>query len=75
MTSGERLDQPENCPEEVFELMQSCWKLDPDDRPSFQELADSIQSCINGLCQESDLANASMIALPYGSTTEMTVYN
>ena len=65
---------PENCPNEVYELMRSCWQLDPNARPSFEELADSLQRCINELCHGSYLAS-SVLALPSGSTTEMNVYN
>ncbi|KAH1184316.1 hypothetical protein KIL84_014932 [Mauremys mutica] len=40
---GVRLDPPEQCPEDVYRLMQRCWEYDPRKRPSFstihQELA------------------------------------
>ncbi|XP_042660320.1 tyrosine-protein kinase Fes/Fps isoform X1 [Tyto alba] len=32
---GVRLDPPEQCPEEVYRLMQRCWEYDPHKRPSF----------------------------------------
>ncbi|NXX50955.1 FES kinase, partial [Tricholaema leucomelas] len=32
---GVRLDPPEQCPEEVYRLMQRCWEYDPRKRPSF----------------------------------------
>lgn len=32
---GIRLPPPKNCPEEVINLMNSCWQLDPANRPSF----------------------------------------
>uniref|UniRef100_A0A674H1X3 Tyrosine-protein kinase n=1 Tax=Taeniopygia guttata TaxID=59729 RepID=A0A674H1X3_TAEGU len=32
---GMRLDPPEQCPEEVYQLMQRCWEYDPRKRPSF----------------------------------------
>ncbi|NWS02114.1 FES kinase, partial [Motacilla alba] len=32
---GVRLDPPEQCPEEVYQLMQRCWEYDPRKRPSF----------------------------------------
>ncbi|NXH43816.1 FES kinase, partial [Dicaeum eximium] len=32
---GMRLDPPELCPEEVYQLMQRCWEYDPHRRPSF----------------------------------------
>ncbi|XP_071669994.1 tyrosine-protein kinase Fes/Fps isoform X3 [Patagioenas fasciata] len=35
---GVRLDPPEQCPEEVYRLMQRCWEYDPRKRPSFSTL-------------------------------------
>lgn len=33
-----RLDPPEQCPEEVYRLMQRCWEYDPRKRPSFSTI-------------------------------------
>lgn len=33
-----RLDPPEQCPEEVYQLMQRCWEYDPHKRPSFSTI-------------------------------------
>ncbi|XP_017925031.1 tyrosine-protein kinase Fes/Fps isoform X1 [Manacus vitellinus] len=35
---GVRLDRPEQCPEEVYQLMQRCWEYDPHKRPSFSTI-------------------------------------
>ncbi|KFP73101.1 hypothetical protein N310_07397, partial [Acanthisitta chloris] len=35
---GMRLDSPEQCPEEVYRLMQRCWEYDPRRRPSFSTI-------------------------------------
>nr|NP_955606.1 FBS [Fujinami sarcoma virus]P00530.1 RecName: Full=Tyrosine-protein kinase transforming protein Fps [Fujinami sarcoma virus] len=32
---GVRLEPPEQCPEDVYRLMQRCWEYDPHRRPSF----------------------------------------
>jgi serine/threonine protein kinase len=34
--NGYRLTCPENCPEEIYNLMEQCWSVDPIDRPSFK---------------------------------------
>ncbi len=34
---------PENCPEELQEVMMKCWKEQPADRPSFAELVAELQ--------------------------------
>eukprot|EP00053_Salpingoeca_punica_P018360 m.179640 g.179640 ORF g.179640 m.179640 type:complete len:640 (-) comp17412_c1_seq5:477-2396(-) len=35
---GQRLEQPDNCPREVFALMVRCWLHEPSKRPPFTEL-------------------------------------
>uniref|UniRef100_A0A8C4W9N2 Tyrosine-protein kinase n=1 Tax=Gopherus evgoodei TaxID=1825980 RepID=A0A8C4W9N2_9SAUR len=35
---GRRLDPPEQCPEDVYRLMQRCWEYDPRKRPSFSTI-------------------------------------
>ena len=35
---GGRLDCPENCPPEVYEIMKTCWYERPEDRPTFKAL-------------------------------------
>jgi serine/threonine protein kinase len=33
---GYRLEQPELCPNEVYNVMLQCWDIQPDNRPSFE---------------------------------------
>jgi hypothetical protein len=35
---GERLAKPDNCPNELYELMLKCWKANSEERPTFREL-------------------------------------
>ncbi|KAG8506808.1 Tyrosine-protein kinase Lck [Galemys pyrenaicus] len=35
---GYRMVRPENCPEELYQLMNMCWKERPEDRPTFDYL-------------------------------------
>ena len=32
---GYRMETPEGCPIEVYEIMKQAWDLDPDKRPTF----------------------------------------
>lgn len=32
---GYRMPRPENCPTELYDIMNSCWKNKPEDRPTF----------------------------------------
>ncbi|KAG7330037.1 hypothetical protein KOW79_006259 [Hemibagrus wyckioides] len=33
---GYRMQCPENCPSELYEIMTSCWKAKPEERPTFE---------------------------------------
>lgn len=35
---GQRPQQPEACPDNIYHMLTSCWTLDPDDRPTFYQL-------------------------------------
>ena len=36
---GQRLPQPQGCPDSIYEMMLQCWTFLPDDRPDFVHLA------------------------------------
>lgn len=38
LISGYRLEKPEFADEKIYEIMLSCWKLNPETRPLFKEL-------------------------------------
>lgn len=41
--SGGQLEQPENCPQDIFELMKKCWCTSPEDRPSFSTILKQLE--------------------------------
>ncbi|XP_061176227.1 proto-oncogene tyrosine-protein kinase ROS-like isoform X2 [Saccostrea echinata] len=41
--SGGQLDQPENCPQDIFELMKKSWSTVPDERPSFSTILKQLE--------------------------------
>ncbi|XP_061402666.1 protein sevenless [Musca vetustissima] len=41
---GGRLEQPDNCPDKLFTLMSECWSTDPEDRPSFRKIFNTLLS-------------------------------
>ena len=41
--NGERLEQPDNCPDPVYAMMQNCWNSAPKDRPSMTDLQTALQ--------------------------------
>ncbi|XP_035235349.1 tyrosine-protein kinase ABL1-like [Anguilla anguilla] len=48
-----RMDRPEGCPEEVYELMRDCWKWTPAERPSFAEIHQEFET----MFQESSISD------------------
>ncbi len=41
---GLRLQQPKDCPDELYGLMHQCWQHNPQDRPSFAEIDETLLS-------------------------------
>ena len=46
ITKGYRLPPPDNCPENIYDIMSSCWQKDPAARPRFKELYQRISACL-----------------------------
>ena len=44
---GRRLRQPHYCPDELYQLMLSCWHPSADNRPTFKDLVREIASVHN----------------------------
>ncbi|KAH7721722.1 kinase domain protein [Aphelenchoides avenae] len=43
---GERPEQPESCPDHVYDLMRRCWQAEPDERPTALELKQYLEGII-----------------------------
>ncbi|XP_039452249.1 proto-oncogene tyrosine-protein kinase ROS isoform X4 [Culex pipiens pallens] len=41
---GGRLGRPQDCPEELYQLMLKCWSYSPEDRPTFRYLLEVLKS-------------------------------
>lgn len=46
--NGYRMDKPDFATQEIFDIMLSCWKVDPSGRPLFRELDNSLSSLLHG---------------------------
>uniref|UniRef100_A0A8D9E3Q1 receptor protein-tyrosine kinase n=1 Tax=Cacopsylla melanoneura TaxID=428564 RepID=A0A8D9E3Q1_9HEMI len=46
LRNGHRMECPSNCPEEVYEIMQACWKSDPTERPQFSDLVSKLDNML-----------------------------
>lgn len=43
--SGYKMEAPEGCPPEIYEMMRQAWDLVPEKRPTFAELKRRLYSC------------------------------
>ncbi len=56
---GYRLPKPDSAPSIVYDIMLSCWKVDPSERPSFRDLLIQLKSAKDQLQQQSLLQPSS----------------
>ncbi|XP_072247477.1 proto-oncogene tyrosine-protein kinase receptor Ret [Leuresthes tenuis] len=43
LKTGYRMERPENCSEEMYNLMLRCWKQEPDKRPTFSDISKELE--------------------------------
>ena len=43
---GHRLEKPEHCDREIYNMMFYCWDKDPDERPSFTSLVKDLEALL-----------------------------
>ncbi|GIX98917.1 proto-oncogene tyrosine-protein kinase ROS [Caerostris extrusa] len=55
--SGGHLEKPENCPDDLYQIMVGCWKYDADSRPCFRY-------CLQGLQELRARLASSSLAIP-----------
>ncbi|KAK3587515.1 hypothetical protein CHS0354_003657 [Potamilus streckersoni] len=63
LVDGYRMENPENCSPQVYQIMLSCWDPNPGSRPSFTELRESIESLLEATKSYIDLSVA--VSLDY----------
>ncbi|XP_052781912.1 hepatocyte growth factor receptor-like [Mya arenaria] len=51
---GRRLEKPDFCPEEMYQIMLRCWSWEPEARPTFAELATNIPELLRRLERASE---------------------
>lgn len=44
--NGYRMDRPETCSQEIYQIMLSCWRANPEDRPSFTDLRNELEKLL-----------------------------
>ncbi|XP_064601187.1 proto-oncogene tyrosine-protein kinase receptor Ret-like isoform X2 [Liolophura sinensis] len=58
LKSGYRMDRPENCSDELYAVMQKCWKAEPQRRPYFIDLVNIFDSMLQAKMEYLDLNGA-----------------
>ncbi|XP_006105776.1 tyrosine-protein kinase Mer [Myotis lucifugus] len=67
---GHRLKQPEDCLDELYEIMHSCWRAEPLDRPTFSMLRLQLEKFLEGLPEAQDKAEVVYINTPFPESCE-----
>lgn len=47
LQSGHRMERPKGCSMATYQLMQRCWRTDPDERPTFSEIVAELDKQVN----------------------------
>ncbi|XP_065644943.1 macrophage colony-stimulating factor 1 receptor 2-like [Hydra vulgaris] len=47
LKTGYRMDRPDNCSEQMYDIMLHCWNEDPLQRPSFTDLSEHLEGIIS----------------------------
>ncbi|XP_065174301.1 uncharacterized protein Ret [Atheta coriaria] len=59
LTSGYRMERPENCSVPLYKIMKSCWTIEAEQRPSFHDLSNKFEKMLEDQVEYLDLtANA-----------------
>lgn len=57
LKQGYRMERPDNCSETVYDVMKSCWHIDPEQRPPFPELSTLWEKMLGDEVEYLDLTN------------------
>ncbi|CAH1793778.1 unnamed protein product [Owenia fusiformis] len=54
ISQGHRMSKPEHCPIEIYDIMRMCWIEDPNERPTFKDLCETLSNLLtdNGVPTE-----------------------
>ncbi|XP_064618280.1 tyrosine-protein kinase receptor UFO-like [Liolophura sinensis] len=58
LEKGQRLSKPDTCPDAVYDLVLKCWLENPKERPTFVDIAKTIEDVLAGISEYLDLDKA-----------------
>ncbi|XP_060043323.1 tyrosine-protein kinase Mer isoform X2 [Erinaceus europaeus] len=67
---GHRLKQPDDCLDELYEIMHSCWRTEPLDRPTFSVLRLQLEKLLESLPEVQDKAEILYINTQFPESVE-----
>ncbi|CAH3187821.1 unnamed protein product, partial [Porites lobata] len=53
LNDGNRMENPRDCPSEIYKIMQDCWQEGPDKRPKFDQISQSIGTILEQRASQS----------------------
>ncbi|XP_026320711.1 tyrosine-protein kinase receptor torso-like [Hyposmocoma kahamanoa] len=56
LRAGYRMPRPNNCSKQLYDIMMSCWRSRPRDRPTFSELHRKLDELLNSACADEYLS-------------------
>ncbi|KAF6081488.1 insulin receptor [Phyllostomus discolor] len=68
---GGHLDQPDNCPDRLSELMRMCWQFNPKMRPTFLEIVDLLKDDLHPTFPEVSFFHSEENKAPESEELEM----
>ncbi|KAL6072737.1 Ephrin type-A receptor 2 [Balamuthia mandrillaris] len=75
LNQGYRMPCPEECPPEIYALMQDCWQIDPERRPSFREIFLRLHNAMEEFLSAEEKAEEErrlMVNVPHSGPVEIT---
>jgi len=72
IVQGTKLEKPIDCTDEIYNIMQSCWALDENDRPAFQKIFERLAQINPSSVIESD-SNTMPTISPYSNELSFSV--
>ncbi|XP_064652095.1 hepatocyte growth factor receptor-like isoform X2 [Lineus longissimus] len=74
LRQGRRLPQPSFCPAPLYDIMMECWSRNPEDRPTFEDIARDIKAMITNLEKKQQKQTKERGNIYYNVPTSVTDY-